>query len=114
MLVGLGLSLVSDTSGNCQHIFNKNGLMDGRRRTPKISRPAGQDFGPADMGGWGVGGGAARQNFGGSDLSDLGPFKAEANLGTQTNTHTHMAGQDACLENQFGTLRTLLLFPVWF
>ena len=26
----------------------------GRRRTPKISRPAGQDFGPADMGGgWG-------------------------------------------------------------
>ena len=25
----------------------------GRRRTPKISRPAGQDFGPADMGGVG-------------------------------------------------------------
>ena len=23
----------------------------GRRRAPKISRPAGQDFGPADMGG---------------------------------------------------------------
>ena len=54
----------------------------GRRRTPKISRLAGQDFGPADMGG---GGGGPAQNFGRGtgwrrDLSALGPFGAEANL----------------------------------
>ena len=59
---------------HCQHIFRQKWTHGaGRRRTPKISRPAGQDFGPANKGG---GGGAGRQNFGWG----LGPFGAEANL----------------------------------
>ena len=63
--------------------------------TPKISRPAGQDFGPAVMGWGGGGGGAGPAKFwlgrglgeGKSedslwrrDLSALGPFGAEANF----------------------------------
>ena len=53
----------------------------GRRRTPKISRPAGQDFGPADMGGGGGGGGGkSEDSLWRRDLSTLGPFGAEANF----------------------------------
>ena len=72
----------------------------GRRRTPKISRPAGQDFGPADMGWGGLGGGGGPAKFwlgrgfgeGKSedslwrrDLSALGPFGAEANFSPKIN-----------------------------
>ena len=65
LLVGLGLSLVSSRrscfSGQfflvTTHFRQKWTHGAGRRRTPKISRPAGQDFGPADMGGGGWGGG---------------------------------------------------------
>ena len=63
----------------------------GRRRTPKISRPAGQDFGPANMGGgggragkilgWGGGWeGKSEDSFWRRDLSALGPFGADANF----------------------------------
>ena len=90
MLVGLGLSLVSDTSdrpGQQGHAFqDKKAIFAmsahfrqkwthgaGHRQTPKISRPAGQDFGPADMGG-GVG------------------------LGTRTLRHFPMCGCDEAAE----------------
>ena len=59
MLVGLGLSLVSDTSdrpGQQEVMLFRHFLVIFDRRTPKIL-PAGQDFGPADMGGGGGGGG---------------------------------------------------------
>ena len=79
LLVGLGLSLVSDTSGrpghqevmlfrtkkqffsdfrNCQHIFDKNGPMELDADEPrKFQGPPDRILGPADMGG-GVGGAA--------------------------------------------------------
>ena len=50
----------------------------------ELARPAGQDFGPADMGG---GGGPAKfwsgseDSFWRRDLRALGPFGAEANFG---------------------------------
>ena len=74
MLVGLGLSLVSDTSGrpghqkvmlfrtkkqlfsdfcNSAHFRQKWTHGAGRRRTPKISSPPDRILGPADMGGGG-------------------------------------------------------------
>ena len=77
MLVGLGLSLVSDTSGrpghqevmlfrtkkqlfsdfcNCQHIFDKNGPMELDADEPrKFQGPPDRILGPADMGGGGGG-----------------------------------------------------------
>ena len=60
--------------------------MDPWSWTPKISRPAGQDFGPADMGcrqnfgGRGLGEGKSEDSLWRRDLSALGPFGAEANL----------------------------------
>ena len=73
LLVGLGLGLVSDTSAGQQEIKELSAQFRQKwthGRTPKISRPAGRDFGPADMGG---GGGWGR------DLSALRPCGAEAN-----------------------------------
>ena len=75
MLVGLGLSLVSDTSGrpghqevmllrtkkqlfsDCQHIFDKNGPMELDADEPrKFQGPPDRILGSADMGGGGGGG----------------------------------------------------------
>ena len=81
MLVGLGLSLVSDTSGRPGgHAFQD--------KKAKISRPTGQDFGSSQHG-WGGGAGPAKfwllgegkseDSLWRRDLSALGPFGAEAN-----------------------------------
>ena len=78
MLVGLGLSLVSDTSGRPghqevmlfrtkKHFFSddKNGPMELDADEPrKFQGPPDRILGPADMGGGGGGGWAARENFG--------------------------------------------------
>ena len=103
LLVGLGLSLVSDTSGrpghqevmlfrtkkqffsdfrNCQHIFDKNGPMKLDADEPrKFQGPPDRILGPADMGGGGGGGGGPKSedSLWRRDLSALGPFGAEAN-----------------------------------
>ena len=65
--------LVSGIAMNWGLFQTSLGLGAGRRRTPKISRPAGQDFGPADMGGGG-GGRASKQVGGGVEKRSERPW----------------------------------------
>ena len=60
------------------------------------SRPAGQDFGPADMGGGGggLGEGKSEDSLWRRDLSALGPFGAEANYQSFDKVNRHYTMED--------------------
>ena len=84
----------------------------GRRQTPKISRPAGQDFGSSRHG-WGGGGGGrpgkilvgegvkSEDSLWRRDLSALGPFGAEANWPFESPIQYYCSGNSpvwVCLQ----------------